>query len=189
MNKHNNKTNLQKMLRDFLIATIFLNFLSAILCNYILWWILIEVLFSIVLIGFYFFKVYKKVLLTKDYFCFSGFLGMACAVNFALLSSVISQKIIFGLIILGIIILLVLIMEFVMYLIHEKEVKIRESTAGMIIGAPAGVFGIMLSRYFRKNGLEINYEYIIGCLAVVYSFSYFAIIKYRQLKKTTKTKW
>ncbi len=186
MNKKHNTINQKKILRDFIIATLFLYFMSSFFCKTVFFVVLIGLPFFIILMCIYFFKVYKKELTQKDFYGLCGFTGMLSSIAFALLASAISWRIIFLVIIFSIIICFILILEICMSLSHNKNIKPRKSTAGVIIGGPAGVFGIMLSRYFRKNGLDINYEYIIGCLSIVYSFSYFAIIQYRLLKKQQK---
>lgn len=186
MDKNSNKKNTKKLIRDFLIANIFISVCSTIPCESILL-IFIDVFFSAVMIFLYFFKVHKKELSTKESFYFAGFFGMAYSVLYALLASVASKKIIFGIIIFLVIILLVLIMELVTYLMYKKGVKMIKSAVGVTVGGSAGVFGFMLSRFFRENGWEIPYEYIIACLAVLYSVFYTSIIKSRQMKKQEKT--
>ncbi|MBQ8209119.1 MAG: hypothetical protein IJZ35_00850 [Clostridia bacterium] len=41
--------------------------------------------------------------------------------------------------------------------------------ATTIVGAPAAVAGIMVSRYTRANNIEFN-EYVIGAIAVLFAF-------------------
>lgn len=175
----------KKDLRTIIFGGVFVFIMSSFLCKNIIVSAVIAGVGAVVSIVFYFVKVAGYTLDENTLLKYLGMFGMFYSFLFTLLTSYQNGETFIDmlktfLILIGVELVIIGLMEFT-----YRKTRLWDSKSGnkAVSAGLVSIFaalGVLLSRYMRKRGIEINVSFIYGGLAVVFSLFYAVFIKRRK---------
>ncbi len=182
-NRFSEITNTKKDISKLLLITFIMYAVSIFPCRNIFVSLTIVVIAFIILLSVYFF-VTSKIFLDKiKVFKMSGAIGLFNSFVFALLTAYqkgktfVEMLITFAIMIgiaLGIIVLLEIASRTTSIWKKNKPSKVSSAVISIFV-----LLGMITSRYFFRNGIEMRFEFIYGSFSIIFALFYGAFIKAR----------